>query len=108
MTATKTNERSGTRAVHRYCGLSASKARQVLDLIPRRRGLRRLEGCANKAFKEGIAALSRRIGINETAPAAAVERLPLPFGLGEAIGHGIDDGRMMPHAAMAAFDLDAF
>jgi large subunit ribosomal protein L22 len=33
MTATKTNERPGTRAMHRYCGLSASKARQVLDLI---------------------------------------------------------------------------
>ena len=33
MTGTKTNERPGTRAVHRYCGMSASKARQVLDLI---------------------------------------------------------------------------
>ena len=33
MTASKTNERPGTRAVHRYCGMSASKARQVLDLI---------------------------------------------------------------------------
>jgi len=33
MTATKTNERPGTRAVYRYCGMSASKARQVLDLI---------------------------------------------------------------------------
>jgi large subunit ribosomal protein L22 len=33
MTATKTNERPGTRAVLRHCGLSASKARQVLDLI---------------------------------------------------------------------------
>jgi large subunit ribosomal protein L22 len=33
MTATKTNERPGTRAVHRYSGMSASKARQVLDLI---------------------------------------------------------------------------
>ncbi len=33
MTATKTNERPGTKAVHRYCGMSASKARQVLDLI---------------------------------------------------------------------------
>jgi len=33
MTATKTNERSGTRAVHRHSGMSASKARQVLDLI---------------------------------------------------------------------------
>ena len=33
MTATKTNERPGTRAVHRHSGMSASKARQVLDLI---------------------------------------------------------------------------
>ena len=41
MTATKTNERPGTRAVHRYCGMSASKARQVLDLI---RGAGRADG----------------------------------------------------------------
>jgi large subunit ribosomal protein L22 len=33
MTATKTNERPGTRAVLRHSGLSASKARQVLNLI---------------------------------------------------------------------------
>ena len=33
MTGTKTNERPGTRAVHRHAGLSASKVRQVLDLI---------------------------------------------------------------------------
>ncbi len=33
MTGVKTNERPGTKAVHRYCGMSASKARQVLDLI---------------------------------------------------------------------------
>jgi large subunit ribosomal protein L22 len=33
VTATKTNERPGTRAVHRHAGLSASKARHVLDLI---------------------------------------------------------------------------
>jgi large subunit ribosomal protein L22 len=33
MTGVKTNERPGTRAVHRHCGMSASKARQVLDLI---------------------------------------------------------------------------
>jgi large subunit ribosomal protein L22 len=33
MTATKTNERPGTRAVGRHSGMSASKARQVLDLI---------------------------------------------------------------------------
>jgi large subunit ribosomal protein L22 len=33
MTGVKTNERPGTRAVHRHSGMSASKARQVLDLI---------------------------------------------------------------------------
>ena len=33
MTGPKTNERPGTKAVYRYCGMSASKARQVLDLI---------------------------------------------------------------------------
>ena len=33
MTATKTNERPGTRAIHRHSGMSASKARQVLDLV---------------------------------------------------------------------------
>ncbi len=33
MTAAKTNERPGTRAVLRHCRMSASKARQVLDLI---------------------------------------------------------------------------
>jgi large subunit ribosomal protein L22 len=33
MTASKTNERPGTRAVLRHSGMSASKARQVLNLI---------------------------------------------------------------------------
>jgi large subunit ribosomal protein L22 len=33
MTASKTNERPGTRAVLRHCRMSATKARQVLDLI---------------------------------------------------------------------------
>jgi large subunit ribosomal protein L22 len=33
VTGTKTNEHPGTRAVHRHAGLSASKARHVLDLI---------------------------------------------------------------------------
>jgi large subunit ribosomal protein L22 len=33
MTATKTNERPGTKAVLKHSGLSASKVRQVLDLI---------------------------------------------------------------------------
>src|SRR5713101_2980992 len=46
------------------------------------------------------------IGINKTAPAAAVERRPLAFWLRQTIGHGIDDGGMMAHAAMAALDLD--
>src|SRR5229473_8583831 len=46
------------------------------------------------------------IGVDHAAPAAAVERRPLAFGLGETIGHGIDHGGMMAHAAMAALDLD--
>src|SRR3974390_2257249 len=33
MTASKTNGRPGAKAMHRYCGMAASKARQVLDLI---------------------------------------------------------------------------
>ena len=33
MPGVKTNERPGTKAVHRHCRMSASKARQVLDLI---------------------------------------------------------------------------
>src|SRR5205814_9886018 len=48
------------------------------------------------------------IGIYEAAPAAAVERRPLAFGLRQAIGHRIHRRGMMAHAAMAAFDLDAF
>src|SRR6185437_8118341 len=49
-----------------------------------------------------------RIRIYHAAPAGAVERLPLAFSLREAIGHRIDHGGMMTHAAMAAFDFDAF
>src|SRR5882757_11297532 len=48
-----------------------------------------------------------RIGIDQAAPAAAVERGPFAFGLREAVGDGVDHGRMMGHAAMAALDLDA-
>src|SRR5258708_990334 len=51
-------------------------------------------------------ALPIRIGIDQAAPAAAVERRPLAFGLRETVGHRIDYGGMMAHAAMAAFDLD--
>src|SRR5579872_1388695 len=49
-----------------------------------------------------------RIGINEAAPAVAVKWLPPAFRLRQAIGDRVDDGRMVAHAAMAAFDLDAF
>src|SRR6267154_1330965 len=48
------------------------------------------------------------IGIDQAAPAAAIERRPPALGLSEAIGHSIDGSGMMAHAAMAAFDLDAF
>src|ERR1700749_3272750 len=49
-----------------------------------------------------------RIGIDQATPARAIERLPRTFALREAIGHRIDDSRIMAHAAMAAFDLNAF
>src|SRR5690349_2192317 len=52
--------------------------------------------------------LTSRIRINEAAPATTMERLPSPFGLGEPIGHSVNDRGMMTHAAMAAFNLDAF
>src|ERR1700759_2712468 len=48
-----------------------------------------------------------RIGIDDRAPAGAVERLPLPFRLREAIGDRVDHRGMMAHAAMAALDLNA-
>src|SRR5215208_1181910 len=41
------------------------------------------------------------IRVDHSAPAAAVERRPLAFGLGETIGDRIYDGGMMAHAAMA-------
>src|SRR5882757_1955944 len=46
------------------------------------------------------------IGIDHAAPAAAVERRPLSFGLRQTVGHRVDDSGVMAHAAMAAFDLD--
>src|SRR6266699_577334 len=48
------------------------------------------------------------IGIDQAAPAAAVERRPFAFGLRQTIGHRVNGSGMMAHAAMAAFDLDAF
>src|SRR5256884_9419012 len=50
--------------------------------------------------------LTIRVRIDQAAPAAAVERRPLAFGLRQTIGDGIDHGGMMAHAAMAALDLD--
>ena len=49
-----------------------------------------------------------RIRINHAAPAGAIERRPFAFRLRQAIGDRIEGGRVMAHAAMAAFDLDAF
>src|SRR5450631_1807635 len=43
---------------------------------------------------------------SQGAPAAAIEFLPVSFGLGEAVGDGVDRRRMMAEAAMAAIDLD--
>src|ERR1700761_193435 len=64
---------------------------------------------ARSAFSnhEAQKILPVRIGIHDRAPAGAVERLPLPFSLREAIGNRIDHRGMMAHAAMAALDLDA-
>src|ERR1700760_1353301 len=47
-----------------------------------------------------------RIGIDDRAPAGAIEWRPLPFRLCEAIGDRIDHRGMMAHTAMAALDLD--
>src|SRR5882724_7784889 len=46
------------------------------------------------------------VGIDQALPARAVEPLPLALGLGQAIGDGVDGGRMVAEAAMAAIDLD--
>src|SRR4051794_34047888 len=54
------------------------------------------------------AALTVRIGIDQAAPAAPIERRPFALALRQAIGDRVDDGGMMAHATMAAFDLDAF
>src|SRR5580704_16510942 len=43
---------------------------------------------------------------DKALPAGAVELLPLAFGLSQAVGDGIDGGRMMAEPAMAAVDLD--
>src|SRR6266478_1274733 len=43
---------------------------------------------------------------SQGAPAAAIEFLPVSFGLGEAVGDGVDRRRMMAQATMAAIDLD--
>src|SRR5258705_11767067 len=52
--------------------------------------------------------LPARIRITQAAPAAAVEGPPFAFRLRQAVGHRIDHRGIMAHAAIAAFDLDAF
>src|SRR6185437_13414012 len=47
-----------------------------------------------------------RIGIDEAAQSAAIERSPAPFGLGEAVGDRVERDRVVTEAAMAALDLD--
>src|ERR1700677_3736537 len=55
---------------------------------------------------EAAQSLSSRIWVDQRAPAAAVERLPRSFGLGEAVGDGVDSGGVMAEPAMAPFNLD--
>src|SRR5260370_41632211 len=50
--------------------------------------------------------VASQIRKSQSAPAAAIEFLPVSFGLGEAVGDGVDRGRMMAQAAMAAIYLD--
>src|SRR6185437_5981789 len=55
---------------------------------------------------EAAPPLPRGIGIDDAAPAAAVEWRPFALRLRQAVGHCVDHGGMMTHAAMAALDLD--
>src|SRR5882757_10290995 len=63
---------------------------------------------AGRGKANGCAESAVRIRINHAAPAAAIERGPFAFRLRQPVGHCIDRRGMMAHAAMAAFDLDAF
>src|SRR5262249_39089928 len=60
------------------------------------------------ASQSGSRASSNRFRIDETAPARAAERLPLPFRLGEAIRDRIDGRRIVAESAVTAVHLDAF
>src|SRR6202011_4588172 len=62
---------------------------------------------ARRGEETAASGLPVGIGKDDAAPAAAIERLPLAFGLRQAIGDRIDRCGMMAHAAMAALDLDA-
>jgi large subunit ribosomal protein L22 len=61
MTGVKTNERPGTRAMHRYCGMSASKARQVLDLI-RGQDVQRAAEILNGTEREAAEIIGKVLG----------------------------------------------
>lgn len=74
MTATKTNERPGTRAQHRYARLSATKARVVLDLI---RGKSVAEADEILAFVErDAAAVIRKVLDSAVANAEHNDEIP--------------------------------
>src|SRR6201986_773861 len=71
------------------------------------RSMMRASGCGGMLYAyrssqlvDNPGPLPGRIGIDDRAPAGAVERLPLPFRLRKAIGHRIDRRGMMAHAAM--------
>ena len=61
-----------------------------------------LELCGREA-----ADLPMRVRINHAPPAASIERRPFALSLRQAVGHRIDGGGVMAHAAMAALDFDA-
>jgi hypothetical protein len=52
---------------------------------------------------EAAQSLSSRIWVDQRAPAAADERLPRSFRLGESVGDGVDRGGVMAEPAMATF-----
>ena len=85
MTATKTNERPGTRAVHRHSGMSASKARQVLDLI-RGEDVQRAAEMRQVGEHGQADSAARRVGLCDVGhlgsrpDRAAARRLPLDLG----------------------------
>jgi DNA-directed RNA polymerase specialized sigma24 family protein len=78
---------------------------RALDLLRRRRISSRNGDVGRVGRRPGLLG---RVGIEQGAPAFAVELRPLPFGLGEAVSDCIDGSGMVPKPAMAALNLDVF